>query len=221
MILAIPELASPIPLDENRASVLVVENPQVFCGIIQQLSAQYAGEEGSLVLSQSGKTLSFEKDVLLLRDPFALDVNDRKILTALINAVKKEAAETCYKETVELEQRLREYAELLLQAVTYPVDYTVDIYALLKNLGMRMSSDGSLFERVNDYLRAAQELLKIRLTVLVGFKAYLTENELKLLYRDAFQHKLRLLLIEPFQRPPLDCEYTVCLDTDRCEIRFG
>lgn len=73
------ELGIKIVIVENRANVLVVENPMIFRKIIEDVLNQINGFDGELVLSTDDKLLALSKNIELVIDPFNIDLNSKKI----------------------------------------------------------------------------------------------------------------------------------------------
>jgi len=64
------DLNSIIEFKENVNNVIVVENPSMFCKLIEDLNRQLIGEEGGFVLSQEDKVIDISKNIILLTDMF-------------------------------------------------------------------------------------------------------------------------------------------------------
>ena len=97
-----------ITLEENRVNELVIENPSVMSELVQELSVQCEGENGNFVLSEVDKILSIEKTMLFVKDPFSIDVNQRKILSKLyselgeyVNAVYSQEKDSFIREYIQ------------------------------------------------------------------------------------------------------------------------
>ena len=67
---------------ENSVNVLVLENPMFMSDVIQDIISQENGMDGNFVLSNE-QNIKFEKDVMLITDPFHIDFNNKKIMNKL------------------------------------------------------------------------------------------------------------------------------------------
>lgn len=89
MKLVYTELEQQLVFQENKVNVLVIEQKELFRRMIQELDKQISGEEGGFVLSDNNKTMKIDKEICLILNPFALDINSRKALTGLYNELGK------------------------------------------------------------------------------------------------------------------------------------
>ena len=65
-----------IELKENQIPVLVIESPEKFSELIQELYLSKQGGEGKVLLSEADKLLNMGKFLELVVNPFAIDVNE-------------------------------------------------------------------------------------------------------------------------------------------------
>ena len=89
MKLVYTELEQQLVFQENEVNVLVIERKELFRRMIQELDKQISGEDGGFVLSDNNKTMKIDKEVCLILNPFALDINSRKALTGLYTELGK------------------------------------------------------------------------------------------------------------------------------------
>ena len=82
-------------LEENYVNELIIENPPILAEMVQELTAQADGGEGGFVLSEDGKPLSVEKNLVFIKDPFSVDVNQRKLLSRLYEELEEHTKDTC------------------------------------------------------------------------------------------------------------------------------
>ena len=74
MILAHPQMDTVLDFGGPQVNALVVENPDFYRHLLGDLFGQLQGDEGKLILSDKGKTLTISKWVELLRG-----CSDRKL----------------------------------------------------------------------------------------------------------------------------------------------
>ena len=89
-----------------------------------------------------------------------------------------------------------------------------------KILDVKLSEiDAELVENMNIVLHILRELTGNKLTVLVNFLDYLTEEEIEVFYRDLNYNKQSILLIErKWNRIKRENEKIFIVDDDLCEI---
>ena len=74
----------------------------------------------------------------------------------------------------------------------------MDLYKLY---GVQLETDGSsTLEKLMDYIKIMSSLCGIHMMIFVNLKDYLSENQIKELYKTVFYYKMNLLLIEAHQR---------------------
>ena len=73
-----------------------------------------------------------------------------------------------------------------------------------------------MFERLLEYVKVLKSLCGVRLLVFVNVKNYLSETQIKELYKTVFYYKVNLLLVEAHQGKNLECEKNQLIDEDMC-----
>ncbi len=218
-------LDGPIIFDENHPAVLAVENPQAFTQLLTELKELLLGDTDDCGFYENNEPIHTEKRLELIPDPFAVNLNQKKIINSLYAQLEKQmwSAEHL-QQTNEVLSTVQGYLSLLADTVDYPLAF--DEYAtgtaLLKAWDMRLESeDESLLERLDSYLSACREFLKKDVFFFVNLHAYLTLDQLELLYRSAAYHKSKLFLLEAHETEPLAQEVRVILDRDLCQLNLG
>ena len=83
MKLVHPAFENQIVIYENKANVIVIENPELLTDIVFELKNQISGKEGSFILSNNMEYISLSKVAEICVDPFSLDFNSRKLISTL------------------------------------------------------------------------------------------------------------------------------------------
>lgn len=91
-----------IELKENQISVLVVESPEKLSELIQELYLSKQGGEGKFLLSEADKLLNMGKFLELVVNPFAIDVNEKRIVQKLYQEIESQVQEQLVLETAEI-----------------------------------------------------------------------------------------------------------------------
>lgn len=210
-------------LTENRVNVLVIENADVLVDVMRDLYAQGEGKEGGFVIAEGEKLYPFQKNASVVLEPFSLDMNEKKIQTQLYHEIKEEAYESIFTETIEIQQKLVQYLEKLLLRVPYPVTYIeeLDLNGLLKLMKVSIENEADTFlEKLVQYLRILSALCRIRVVFFLHLKAFLKEEELRELYKEAAYCKIQLVLIESVMRDRMEMEDICIIDRDMCIIQI-
>ncbi len=208
-------------LEENIVNELVVENPLLLAEVVKELSGQCEGQTGGFVLSQESKILAVEKNVCFLIEPFSLDNNNRKILTKLYQSLENYVKNDLYERQGEFIQSYLKYMDCICEQSEFCLTYNMEpeCQDLLKmaNVKFNIESD-TILESIVNYIKVACELLGIKIFIFLNLKLFLSEEEIRKLYKESFYRKIHIVLIEAiYQKKYL--EETVCIiDKDKCII---
>ena len=89
MRLEISNLNLEIDTEEDKLSVLVVEDVSIFTSLIADIKSKINGEVKEIYLSENSADVNFSRDVVLCTDIFNLNLNERKLLTAIYSQLEK------------------------------------------------------------------------------------------------------------------------------------
>ncbi|HPY98931.1 MAG TPA: type II-A CRISPR-associated protein Csn2 [Clostridia bacterium] len=223
MILVNRNLNTPISIHEGLPNILVVENKHLFFKLVDDLVKQSEGNDGEWILSEDSKIYSINKTVNVIVDYFHLNFNSKPILSKLYSNLKDISTQgDFYVDTISLKQTIAEYFEKINSEVMLPIEFSTDfdITNIFKILDVKLSEiDAELVENMNIVLHILRELTGNKLTVLVNFLDYLTEEEIEVFYRDLNYNKQSILLIErKWNRIKRENEKIFIVDDDLCEI---
>jgi len=222
MKLVHPDMEGQILLKPWEACEWIVESPLLFRKILQEMSNQAEGGEGGFVLSEGEKELPFSKNAEVVINPFALDINDKKILSKLYGELGKTAmGEEMYLKTQEMFEKfqryfmdLEQYSDFMLE-----IDLGVDVTAWFKAFGIKLASySDSFIENICQYIMIMAELFGKRLAVFVNIRSYLSEEQIEEVEKMAAYHEIALLFLENVQRDCSKKRKHYIIDVDGCEI---
>ena len=77
----------------------------------------------------------------------------------------------------------------------------------------------SFLEKIVQYLRILSALCRVRVVFFLQLKAFLKEEELRELYKEAAYCKIQLVLIESVMRDKIEMEDICIIDRDMCIIQ--
>lgn len=223
MKLVYTELEQQLIFPENKVNVLVIEHKELFRRMIQELAKQIDGVEGRFVLSDNDKILKIDKDVCLVVNPFALEINSRKALTGLYNELGKLGMnEENYLNTCRVKGQIAEYIYGLLNQVDYALKFQDDfnLQSLFKALEVEFESgEENFLEGLVYFMDVCSKFQKVKIFAFVNLKTYLTNDELKKIYKEAFYRKIQLLLLENSVEQELAEEAVCIVDDDLCVVK--
>ncbi len=221
MKLVYAEYSIEIALKENQIPVLVIESPEMFSKLIQELYQSRQGIAGKFVLSEGDKLLPVGKSMELVLNPFEIDLNEKRILQKLYQEMESQVQEQLILETTEIHGKLISYLEKIAEKVTYPVtfDLEANVLGLMKTYNVRLEAETStLLEKMVEYFKLLHQLCRINVAICVNLKTYLSETELSQLYEAVFYEKINLILLENRQGKRLQEEKICIVDEDGCII---
>lgn len=210
-----------IELQENQIPVLVIEAPETFSVLIQELYRSKQGGEGKFLLSESDKLLNMGKSLELMVNPFAIDVNEKRIVQKLYQEIESQVQEQLVLETAEIHSKLISYLEEIVGKIAYPVTFDLEenVLGLMKTYNVRLETESiTLLEKLVEYFELLHQLCRIEVIVCVNLKSYLSEAELRQLYEAMFYKKISLILLENTQREKVEGERICIMDRDGCII---
>ena len=208
---------------ENEVQVITIENREYFSTFLQNLYNQSQGSDGNIILSEGEKILSLNKVAEIVWNPFSVDINNKKILSKLFQELKTVSMEDQYAEICELNTKVVHYLDDLNLKIPYPIQFRLelDVLDLYKIYGVKLDTEEiDMFERLLEYVKVLKSLCGVGLLVFVNVKNYLSEMQIKELYKTAFYYKMNLLLVEAHQGKVLECEKNQLIDEDMCFIHY-
>ncbi len=223
MKLVHPAINMQIEFQPEVVSEVILENQNLFSGYLSELYGQIHGEEGRFVLSEDGTILKIGSCIDCVINPYALDVNAKKVLNKVYAAIKSEIQDTeLYLKYEELLAALHQFAADVSEQMEVPLEYDVvgDAGALLKLLNFRIAADDTvqLAGRLADYFKVLVRYTEVRLVILVNMKSFIAQEDMEYLQEICAYLHLSMLLLESTEGYPLAGTVKYVIDKDGCEI---
>ncbi|MEA5017433.1 MAG: type II-A CRISPR-associated protein Csn2 [Erysipelotrichaceae bacterium] len=207
---------------ENEVNILVIENNYIFTKYIMDFYKQYNGLDGSWILSELDVEYKLDKHMQLIIDPISFDINSRILINKLYSDIEKYILSSEYILGMNnLNSLINDFITKLLEEFDYDFLYEeeLDIKNLFKFVNLKFNDISStLIEKISNYMSICSSLLKSKVFVFINIKPYLSEKELKDLYKLARYLKIQLVMIEPAVREKLEGEKYLIIDKDSCVI---
>ena len=184
---------------------------------------QTDGANGRFVLSDNWEPIEIGKNLLLVTDPFHLELNGKKQTSALAKRLNALAmSEHHIQSTLELQDQINRWIMELEEDLPYVTVHndSLDIGTVLKAAGIRFDETAEkLEEKICSLIKISAEYLNIKLLALVGIHTVLGNESIREIYKTAIYEKISIMDIERY-RPEslLDCETPYIIDRDLCEI---
>ena len=213
-----------IVLEDNLIHTIVFENKKYYRENILELIRQHKGYEGSFILSNKNKEVSFDKNSYFISDLFNIDINNKKILTKVHGELLKIVTDDIA-EYNKITSYIREYFETLVFNYNLDLEYNDEIEAnsLLKLGDFKIQFEESDYlEKLIKFFKVLVELCNIKVIFTVGLYRVFSVEEVEKIYKEVCLNKINIINIESeYQNiKKSDCynEIVYIFDQDNCEI---
>ena len=213
-----------IVLEDNLIHTIVFENKKYYRENILELIRQHKGYEGSFILSNNNKEVSFDKNSYFISDLFNIDINNKKIITKIYGELLKVITDDIA-EYNKITSYIKEYFETLVFNNNLDLEYNdeVEVNSLLKLGDFKIQFEESNYlEKLIKFLKVLVELCNIKVIFIVGLYRVFSVEEVKKIYKEVCLNKINIINIESEQQgiKKSDCynELVYIFDKDNCEI---
>ena len=213
-----------IEIEDNIIYTLVFENKKYYRENIIELINQHKGNEGSYILSNDNKEISFDKNSYIITDIFNIDINNKKVLSKIYSSLLKEIVEDISSYN-ELSTNIRVYFEKLIFNSSLEIDQSeeIDMSSLLKLGDFRVHVENDdILEKFVKFLKVLTELCGCKIIFVVGLHTVFTQDEIIEIYKEVCLNKINIINIEYQQFNNLSTEnyreIVYIFDKDNCEI---
>lgn len=194
-----------IELEENAINHLIIEAPNCMSEMIQGMLEQTEGADGDFCLMDKDALLPFSKAACVIVNPFALDCNDKKILSKIYKELEDDIRTGHLNELADINAKIVQFLDNIFVSNSNSLvsDSDMLIQGLLKLYNVKVNTlPANLLERIMDYVRTTSEVLGYSFFVFVNVNHYMTIEECSALYEFCMYRKLRVLNIS-------GCDYNV------------
>ena len=213
-----------IEIEDNIIYTLVFENKKYYRENIIELVNQHKSNEGSYILSNDNKEISFDKNSYIITDIFNIDINNKKVLSKIYSSLLKEIVEDISSYN-KLSTNIRVYFEKLIFNSSLEIDQgeEIDMSSLLKlgDFKMHVEND-DILEKFVKFLKVLSELCGYKIIFVVGLHTVFTQEEIIEIYKEVCLNKINIINIEYQQFNNLSNEnykeIVYIFDEDNCEI---
>ena len=213
-----------IVLEDNLIHTIIFENKKYYRENILELIRQHKGYEGSFILSDNNKEVSFDKNSYFISDLFNIDINNKKIISKVYGELLKNVVDDIV-EYNKITSHIREYFETLVFNNNLDLEYNDEIEAnsLLKLGDFKIQFEESNYlEKLIKFLKVLVELCNIKVIFIVGLYRVFSVKEVEKIYKEVCLNKINIINIEYQQFNNLSNEnykeIVYIFDGDNCEI---
>lgn len=213
-----------VTFTENQVCVLSLELTDVFRNVLADLWKQSEGLNGSILLSEDdGTPVKLKDKMVCIFNPFALDVNEKRIINQLYKELSMQVQESLPEAFADYHHQTSMLMERIAALSSFSLDYEPDVQIadLFKICHLELRSESeNLLEQLLDYIQVQRSLCHKTCFVLVNIKQFFSEKEMAYLYEFSLYEKLQLIVIESLHSPKREEEKTLIVDSDRCIIEL-
>lgn len=222
MIIRSARVEGELQTEEYQFATLEIERTQSLRGILQALNGAEQ-EYSDLIVIVGDKKISFEKDSLIVYNPLAFDINDKKLLTALYKKLENEINGNV--EIIsELQIRLYDLAmklDNLINNNCYDISIETSVQAkdILKLFDVRLEKNSSVASGINNFLLANADLKLFKLIIFVNAKDFFSDAEIEEVTKCISSTETAAIFIESKHSSKLlPNERKIYLDPDGYEV---
>lgn len=197
MKLVHPDYLFSIDFKEDETYTVVVENPEEFYNLTNELIGQSNGEEGKFVLSNK-KILNMKKDLDVLTDIYSVDINSTKSKNKLYKYLDK-TKNDYHLEVKNLDAQIYKLISEIENDLVIDIEYSfeVDYKNILKAIDLKFYNDfDSFIEKLINYINVYTDFFNIETYVLINLKSFLTQSTYEELLNYKTNKEINILFIE-------------------------
>lgn len=222
MRLVYPLLDVELCLSINSPTVLVLEDKAFFLQFVFDLWNHSQGKEGNLLLSEKDKPVKVDKNVEVVINPFAINLNDKKILTKVYSELEELCNESYIEEISAINANIVSLMDMLEQSISYPIKFDIDVElkGLFKLQCVKIEeSDDGLLDRLVSYIKLLHQICAIRVFVFVNLKAFLSSDMIAELYKACIYEEVIVIDVESHDYgKEIESEQYFVIDQELCFI---
>lgn len=221
MKLATPFFNTVLTFNEGTILTLVIESQPCLYVLLDDLTKQLAGNEGSCILSENEAPIPFSKHAELIDTFVPFSLNRKTLLTKITGHMEQAGTdETHYLKTQELLANIERYFNELSFDLPCEIGYDkLNLPALIRAAGISVIDDTpDPLEKLLLYMELVRTLDKDRLFIFLNFRCYFDDEQAEKIMQSVIDHKYCILMLETSDRPRLSLERRLTIDKDRCEF---
>lgn len=200
MIIYNEKLNKPIILEENKPTVIVIQELSKLQRFKREIYNQINGEEGAFTLFDNEKSLKFETYVDFITDILLLTLNTRKAVNYLHKELSLEVGRSeAVIQFEELKKRIIDFLSFIRKQtlIDFSFEDEIEVEKILKMFDVKFSERLDMpLDLLIKYIDLLHSFSKIKV-VFVSFAFYLFNvEEIETLVKYALQIGLQLVFIE-------------------------
>ena len=217
--LKIKGIESEIRLYAGNIHYVCIENLELYFTIVHSL---IDSDNDNIIYSEDYVIKPFEKNSILITDIFNIDINNKKILSALYKYIDKNKFNLGIKEKLDnINNKIINVLEDISLDMNVPMDFNddLDINKLLSMYNFSFLDDNTISpcERLIKYIKAYLEISYISIVFLIDIMKYFNENDKNEIEKEMSYLGITIIDISLFSKTR-NRENLIIIDDDLCEF---
>lgn len=212
-----------LELNDNVVTSIVCEDPEIFCGSVENLTHLLNDEASKWIISEDdGKKVKPNK-IDVIYSPFCFTVNNRRLLNKVYKDFEELINSELFFEKQTVNNKIICMLENAANRLCYNIEYGTDLNIpdILKVYNVSILEDHEgLSEKLSIYMKLMASVLNIECLFLIDIKRYLKTKDIMELYKEAFYQKIKLILLESKYEGKLENENVILIDRQKCIIHI-
>jgi len=211
-----------VELEENIVDIFVIENPRVMTDVVSDTINNAKSDSKILLIENDGEDIPSAK-YELITSPFIISLNSKKILGSAVKDIETSICENYFDKFQEINTDILNLLDQAILDLPYDISFDCikDIKDVIKICDITFQEKQlSLLEKITNYIKLESKILKLKCIIFVNLHNFLDDEEIMLLYKEAFYQKVQLILIESHEGKKKSCERVHIIDKTQCIIEY-
>ena len=213
-------LVEPIHLEEDKITVLCVENKVYYRNLVKAFYDEHP-EEKNIIFSQDYNPFKFKNNVKFITNYYNLEFSS-SFYKKLYDQIAMFCIEEIPEETIEVKQNMLRFIDTVIE--NYDFDFLSNEDVLLSDLFKIVNlkpvfDKDDLVDALLEFILITQKYAPVKLFILSNLHNDFSKEEILLLYQELISRRIPILVLESnayFDKNEL--ESLIIVDDDLCEI---
>lgn len=159
----------------------------------------------------------------LITSPFIVSLNSKKLLGSALKDIEISICENYFDKFQEINTDIVNLLDQAIMDLPYDISFDCikEIKDVIKICDISFEENKlSLLEKITDYIKLESKILKLKCIIFVNLHNFLDDDEIKLLYKEAFYQKVLIIMIESHEINKKSCERVHIIDQSQCIIEY-
>lgn len=203
---------------------VIIENPEQFYNIIEDIQRQIDGYEGMSVLSEDNKVLRMDKYAEQIMQFVPFDMNKKTLINKILSELQKLAVDDVH--LLQANELLSKWEQLCMDLeFELPANLEFNkicVESLIKAAGVTIVDDyESLAEKIIDYMNLVEVYEGRKLYILINMRSFVGDRVMQEFIDMINVKGYQVIMLESSEKDLLNNEKRYLVDADMCEICYN